>query len=143
VRQRALTPWPWWADVLALVAVAGGLFWAVTTGERELTGYLAMGAWALLLVLVMPWTHPATPSWGLALVAAGCAAAAVGFFRLYQWAGWPVMAYLDAVTFGLFALLAVLALWLKWRSPGGQARAAGAAGASRGEGDSAARAGGV
>jgi hypothetical protein len=64
------------------MAVTGGLLWAVTSGERESAAYLAMGAWVFLLGLVLPWNTPGTAAWILALIAVGCGASAVGFFRL-------------------------------------------------------------
>jgi hypothetical protein len=117
MRDRRVWPWAWWVDALLLLAVAGGLAWSVAAGDRESAAWLAMGAWVLLLSLVVPWTAPETPAWVLALIAVGCGASAVGFFRLYQWAGWPVMAYLDAISTGAYSLLAALVLGVKWSRP--------------------------
>lgn len=117
MRDRGVAPWPWWTEVALLVAVAGGLVWAVSAGERDTSAYLAMGAWVLVLGLALPRSTPEAPAWVLALTAAGSAAAAVGLFRLYQWAGWPVMGYVDAISTGLVALLALVSLWVK-SSPG-------------------------
>jgi hypothetical protein len=51
MRHRGVGPWPWWIDALLLIAVTGGLFWAVTAGDREPAHWLAMLAWVLLLNL--------------------------------------------------------------------------------------------
>jgi hypothetical protein len=87
MRHRAVGPWAWWVEALLLIVVTGGLVWAVAADEREMAAYLAMCAWVLLLGLVVPRNTPGTAVWVLALIAVGCAASGVGFFRLYQWAG--------------------------------------------------------
>jgi hypothetical protein len=117
MRHRAVGPWAWWIDALILIAVTGGLVWAVTAGEREIAAYLAMAAWVLLLGLAVLRNTPETAAWILVLIAVGCGASAVGFFRLYQWAGWPVMAYVDAISTGAVSLLAAVNLWVKPSRP--------------------------
>ena len=82
---------------------------------------IALGAmvfWIFLLCLILPRLRPKTSSRLLALIAVGSAAAAVGFFCLYRWAGYAILAYGDSITLGLIALLAALLLWQKQLSPG-------------------------
>jgi hypothetical protein len=115
--HRAAGPLGWWIAALLLLAVTGGLVWAVTTGDRESAAWLAMGAWVLLLGLVVPRTAPEQPAWLLALIAVGCGASAVGFFLLYNWAGWRVMAYIDAISTAAISLQAAVVIWIKWSRP--------------------------
>jgi hypothetical protein len=115
--HRAAGRRAWWTDALALTVVIGGLVWAVIAANREYAAYGAMAAWVLLMALVVPRNRPEAAAWALALVAAGCAASAVGFFLLYRWAGWPVMAYVDAISTAAVSLQAVAILWLKCLRP--------------------------
>jgi hypothetical protein len=113
MHDRAVRTWAWWTHALLLMAVIGGLIWALTAGDRESGAYWAMGFWFLVGGWAVPRSTPETATWALALIAVGCAASAVTFFCLYRWASWPVLAYLEAITFGVFALQAVFALCVK------------------------------
>ena len=113
MRDRAMGTWAWWTNALLLMVVAGGLVWALTAGDRESGAYWAMGFWFLLGGWAVPRSTPDTTTWALVLIAVGCAASAVAFFCLYQWASWPTLAYLEAITFGVFALQALFALCVK------------------------------
>lgn len=103
----------WWIDGLLLIAFSGGMVWGVTTGQPEIAAYAALFAWALLAGFMVRWNRPEAAAWFLALIAVGGGALAVCFFRLLQWAGWPVMAYLLSLSAGAFSLQAVLNLWIK------------------------------
>jgi hypothetical protein len=111
--DRSVSTWARWTNAVLLIAVTGGLVWAITAGDRESAAYWAMGEWLLLGTWVVPRSTPDSAAWALALIAVGCGAAAVGFFCLYRWAGWPVIAWVDAIIFGAFALQAVFSLWIK------------------------------
>jgi hypothetical protein len=65
----------------------------------------------LLLIFRLPiyrWHHPKTGIWMRVLVALGCVALAVGFFWMWQYLQHPVIAYLDAIVYGLCGLQALL-----------------------------------
>jgi hypothetical protein len=111
--EHAASKWAWWTNALLLTVVTGGLVWAVTAGDRQSGAYWAMGFWFLLGGWVVPRSTPDTATGALVLIALGCAASAVIFFCLYQWASWPGLAYLEGITFGVFALHAVFALCVK------------------------------
>jgi hypothetical protein len=51
---------------------------------------------------------PRTPPWKSVLASLGATLLAVSFFWLWHWAHHPVLAYLDAILYGLIALLAPL-----------------------------------
>jgi hypothetical protein len=120
MRDSGVWPWPWWIDAALLAAIAGGLAWAVIADDRDTSAYLAVAGLVPVFGLASPRSTPDTPAWVLALTAAGCAAAAVGFFGLYQWAGWPAMGYVAATGLGLTVFAAILSLWV--RSSGGPSR---------------------
>jgi hypothetical protein len=84
----------------------------------NMVAYGAMGLSVLLMLWIIPRLVPKTAAWLLALLAIGSAALAGGFFWAYQWAGYTVLAYLDGITFGLFAVQAVLSRWLRRLTPG-------------------------
>jgi hypothetical protein len=83
---------------------------------------VAFGA-LLLSILPMPvilrYTSPQTAPWAAALTTVGSAILAVGFFCLWQWLQYPVLAYLDAILYGLFAVQAVLVLVVRRLNPDG------------------------
>jgi hypothetical protein len=114
MRDRKVRSWALWTNALLLIAVTGGLVWAVTAGDRESGAYWAMGFWFLFGGWAVPRSTPDTATWALALIAVGCGASAVTLFCLYQWVGWPALAYLQAIIFGAFALHAVFALCIRW-----------------------------
>jgi hypothetical protein len=60
------------------------------------------------LPLISRCLHPKTALWISVLVGFSSAALAVTFFCLWQWALHPVLAYLDAIVYGLLALLVPL-----------------------------------
>jgi hypothetical protein len=60
------------------------------------------------LPLIFRCLQAKTALWVTALVALCCAALAVTFFLLWQWSQHPVLAYVDAIVYGLLALLAPL-----------------------------------
>ncbi|HEY7311980.1 MAG TPA: hypothetical protein VH643_21635 [Gemmataceae bacterium] len=93
--------------------------------------YGVMGLSVLLMLWIVPRIVPKTPAWLLVLIALGCAALAAGFFYAYQWAGYPVLAYIDGITFGLFAVQAAFSLWLRRLAPSGEPLGARSAGESR------------
>jgi hypothetical protein len=82
-------------------------------GWVDAIAYGAMVVWVLLLSWIVPRLTPKTPTWLLSLIAAGSVALMVSFFCLYQWVGYPVLAYIDSITFGLVALLAASLLLVK------------------------------
>ena len=83
----------------------------------DVIAFGAMALWVLLLAWVVPRLNPKTPAWLLAIIAVGSVALSVGFFCLFQWVGYPVLAYVDSITLGLIALLAVLLHRQRWSSP--------------------------
>ena len=97
----------------------------------DVVGYGVMGLSVLLMLWIIPRIVPKTPAWLLVLIALGSAALAGGFFCAYQWAGYPVLAYIDGITFGLFAVQAALSLWLRRLAPSAEPWGAGSAGESR------------
>jgi hypothetical protein len=78
-----------------------------------------MGLSLFLMLWIVQRLHPRSAARPLALLGPACATLAVGFFWAYQWAGYTVLAYIDGITFGLFAVQAALLLWLKWLAPEG------------------------
>jgi hypothetical protein len=98
---------------------------------EEVVVYVVMGLSVLVMIWIAPRLVPRTAAWLLALLAVGCAALAVGFFWVYRWAGYPVLAYLDGIVFGLGAVQAVLVLWLRRLTPGGERPIVEAGGESR------------
>jgi hypothetical protein len=113
MRGRAARNWARWTNVLLLILVTGGLVWTLLAGDREAASYWATGEWLLVGAWVVPRSTPDTAAWALALIVVGCAAAALGLFCVYQWVGWPLVAYVEAGTFGAFALQATLWLFVK------------------------------
>src|SRR5262245_24487603 len=105
--------WACWSNALILTVVTGGLLWSVLAGDRHSGAYWAMGFWFFLGGWAVPRSSPDSATWVLALIAVGCAGTAVIFFVLYMWAGWPSLAYMQAIIFGLCALNSVVAIWLK------------------------------
>jgi|GEM_PF-6611291 len=81
---------------------------------------VAFGA-LLLSILPMPailrYTGPHTAPGVAALTAAGSAILAAGFFCLWQWLQYPVLAYVDAILYGLFAVQALLVLLVRRLNP--------------------------
>jgi hypothetical protein len=80
----------------------------------DVIAYGSMALWIILLAWIVLRLGPKSSTRMLALIAVGCAALAIGFFWVYQWAGYPILAYVDSITFGLNSLLAVLLLWQRW-----------------------------
>jgi putative effector of murein hydrolase len=69
---------------------------------------LVVGLSVLPLPLIFRSLHPKTAVWISVLVSLGSVALAVAFFLLWQWLQHPLLAYLDAIVYGLLALLAPL-----------------------------------
>ena len=107
-------PWSWWIRAAISVAIPGSLVGAVIAEERDTAASLAIGAWLLLMALVVPRNTPQAPVWSLGLIAVTCAGATVGFFELYRWAGWPWMGYICSFSTASVSLQAVLVLLAKW-----------------------------
>jgi hypothetical protein len=60
------------------------------------------------LPLILRFLHPKIGGLTSLSLGLGCTALAVTFFWLWQWSQHPVLAYLDAIVYGLLALLAPL-----------------------------------
>jgi hypothetical protein len=75
----------------------------------------------LLSILPLPLLFrsivPQKASWILALAAFASVGLAVGFFCLWEWLEYPVLAYLDGITYGCLALTAGLGLLNRRLSP--------------------------
>jgi hypothetical protein len=97
----------------------------------DVVAYGVMALSLLLMACIVPRLIPRTAAWLLALLAIGSAALAVGFLWAYQWAGYTLLAYIDGITFGLFAVQAALALLIKRSTPGGERPVAEVGGESR------------
>jgi CDP-diglyceride synthetase len=114
MRHRMAGAWSWWINAALLVAIPGGLVWAVIAEERDTAAYLAIGAWLLLMALVVPRNTPQASVESLGLIVVICAGATVGFLQLYRWAEWPVMGYIYSFSTASASLQAVFLLLAKW-----------------------------
>ena len=71
-------PWSWWIRAAISVAIPGSLVGAVIAEERDTAASLAIGAWLLLMALVVPRNTPQAPVWSLGLIAVTCAGDQMG-----------------------------------------------------------------
>jgi ABC-type branched-subunit amino acid transport system permease subunit len=71
----------------------------------------------LLIPLLWRYSVPKTTTWKIVLTAGCWAVLAAGFFFLWHWLGYPVLAYLDAVVYGLGSLTAALVVISEWSRP--------------------------
>ena len=112
--HRTAGPWSWWINAALLVAIPSGLVLAVIAEERDTAAYLAIGAWMLLMALVVPRNTTRSPIWSLGLIAVICAGATVALLQLYRWADWPVMGYIYSFSTASASLQAIFVILAKW-----------------------------